>query len=102
MMAAVEGRAMRRSPAEPAATSCRGAWKRLRSLPTGRIAASGTCLLTDVSRNGTVDPGDGGHLENPVLAGSCAVRAIGVQPTCLYPAWPRNLRENRHNRRASY
>ena len=41
MMAAVEGRAMRRSPAEPAATSCRGAWKRLRSLPTVRIVASG-------------------------------------------------------------
>ena len=23
------------------------------------------CLLTDVSRNGTVDAGGGGHLENP-------------------------------------
>ena len=42
MMAAVEGRAMRRSPAEPAATRCRGAWKHLRSRLTVRIAASGT------------------------------------------------------------
>jgi hypothetical protein len=65
MMAVVEGRAMRRSPAESAPTSCLGAWKRLRSLPTVRIAASARCLLTEVPRNGTVDPGDGGHLENP-------------------------------------
>ena len=42
MMAAVEGRSMRRSQAEPAATSCRGAWKRLRSRQTVRIAATGT------------------------------------------------------------
>ena len=28
-------------------------------------AGLGICLLTDVSRNGTVDAGDGGHLENP-------------------------------------
>ena len=40
MMTAVEGKAMRRSPAEPAATSCRGAWTRLRSLPMVRIVAS--------------------------------------------------------------
>lgn len=42
MMAAVEGRAMRRSPEEPAATRCRGAWKHRRSRLTVRIAASGT------------------------------------------------------------
>ena len=67
MMAAVEGRVMRWSPAEPAATSCRGAWKHLRSLLRVRIAASDTCLLTDVSRKGTVHCGDGGDLENPDL-----------------------------------
>ena len=39
MMDAVEGRAMRRSPAEPAATGCRRPWKRLRSVPTLKIAS---------------------------------------------------------------
>ena len=69
MMAAVEGRAMRRSPAEPAATSCRGAWKHLRSLPTVRIAASGTLPVDRRVSEGTVDAGGGGHLENPGLMG---------------------------------
>ena len=32
MVAGVEGRGMRLSPAEPAATGCRGVWKRLRTL----------------------------------------------------------------------
>ena len=41
MMAVVEGRAMRRSPAESAPISCPGAWKHLQSLPTVRIAATG-------------------------------------------------------------
>ena len=65
MMAAVKGRVMRRSPAEPAATSCRGAWKRLRSLLTVGIAAAGTLTVDRRVSNGTVYPGDDGHPENP-------------------------------------
>ena len=39
VMAAVEERAMRRSPAEPAATGCRRPWGRFRSVPTLKIAS---------------------------------------------------------------
>ena len=70
MMAAVEGRAMRRSPAEPAATSPNAA---ARGSTSGRARRSGSrpqapCLLTDLVV-GTVDAGGGGHLENPGLMG---------------------------------
>ena len=43
---------MRWSPAEPAATSCRGAWKHLRSLPTVRITASDTLPIDQRVSNG--------------------------------------------------
>ena len=64
MMAAVEGRALRRSPAEPAATSCLGAWKRLRSRPTLRIVPQAPVLLTDLCRRSIVDAKDGSYLGN--------------------------------------
>ena len=56
---------MRWSPAEPAAISCRGAWKHLRSHPTVRITASDTLPVDQRVPGATVHCGDGGHLENP-------------------------------------
>jgi hypothetical protein len=64
MMAAVEGRAMRWSLAEPAATSCRGARNNLRSRPTLRILAQAPVMLTDLCRRSIVDAKDGSCLGN--------------------------------------
>src|SRR4051812_31681290 len=63
VMAAVEGRAMRRSPAEPAATGCRRPWGRFRSIPTLKIA-SRRVLLTDLCRRSIVDARDRSHRGN--------------------------------------
>jgi hypothetical protein len=65
MMSAIERRAMHQSPAELAATGCREAWSVSSRSKRSGSRPQAPCLLTDESRNGSVDPGDGGHLENP-------------------------------------
>ena len=53
--------------AEPAATRCPGAWRRLPVAPHAQIAASG---ILHQSRRSTADPRNGSHLGDPGLNGA--------------------------------
>jgi hypothetical protein len=64
VMAAVEGRAMRRSPAEPAATGCRRPVGAFPVGPDAQDCVSAPVMLTDLGRRSIVDAKDGSHLGN--------------------------------------